>query len=347
MPLVVFALAASVLLISAYLPLLAAGSRTEKFGCALVVVVLTVALPVSTLHNEFAVVHYIVAVLSLGAAYVLTRDPPTYLCASKLLLLTAHTIVFTFLVHEGLDNFPLERILPDSSSNGITSYLIILQVNYCIVRFVVTRRPCLVTPAFTLLIAIVGYGRGSILSSAAIVLVNSLVYLSRLRPLHALAILLLIGTAGPLFHQHYSDEVINYIEANTKIGSGLYDEHRKLQISEYLGRIDAVTLFIGADYSGTRIETDYNNNPHNSYIRAHHIFGLPYLVLIFLLPVLFVSRPLAVGQRTYPLLMVFIMLFRAFTEPILFPTMLDLFFFAACFLLRGQGRRGRVEYVRE
>lgn len=313
----------------------------ERAAVALLVLGLTIMLPIAVARNERAMIHYFIVLVSLAAAFLQTRNIEVYLGASRLALGAALSAVFIYLLFRGLDDFPLEDMLADSSSNGITSYLIVLQANYCIVRYIITRRPSIITPLLTLLICIVGYGRGSLLASAAIILVNLLLYFSPRRPLHALATLLLTAAAALVLYQRYAEDVVFFVEANTKIGSGLYDQPRDQQINEYLGRIDAVTLISGADYRGTSIEVDYNNNPHNSYIRAHHVFGLPYLLLMLLFPWLLGSRRLSPGQRVYTLAMLLIVLFRAFTEPILFPTMFDFFFFAACFALRRPGAARR------
>ena len=127
---------------------------------------------------------------------------------------------------------------------------------------------------------------------------------------------------------------LNFVETNTKIGSGLYDNNRAHINSEYLGLLerDGLAIIAGGDYRGTSIETEYNGNPHNSYIRAHNIFGLPYLFVMLLFPLL-LSRGQRFGDRVYGLILIAVMLFRAATEPILFPSLFDLFFFGSCFML--------------
>lgn len=328
------ALIASGLLVAAYLPLLAKSSTSERLAIVLVVLVLTIMLPSSVFRAPTALAHYFVVLLSLLSAFLLTRDIRTYLYASRCLLLGMLIAVFTFLSYSGLAGFPLENILPGSSSNGITSYLVVLQINYCIARYIEVKRASLVTPVLTLIICLEGWGRGSILASGGIIFVNMLFRFAPGIKLRSFVTFLLFVLIMTVVYQQYDDDIGSFFNVNTKIGGGLSDPAREQAIEEYLAKIDPLTFLIGADYRNTSIDTALDKNPHNSYIRAHHIFGLPYLVLMLLFPLLFLSRETSLGQKVFILSMLLILYFRAFTEPIIFPTLFDFFFFAACFLLR-------------
>ena len=220
-----------------------------------------------------------------------------------------------------------------------------LQANHCLARFLTRRRPTLITPTLTLAVCVVGYGRGSLLAAAGIMMVNVVALLEWHRPLRSVALLCALAGFAAWTVVNHGEELAAFVEANTKIGAGLSDDHREQQINEYLDKIDAVNLLTGADYKGTSIETAYNNNPHNSYIRAHHIFGLPYLLLMLGFPLLLVSWRLPLGALLYCGSLFGIVLLRAFTEPILFPTLLDLFYFAGCFAL-GRSTGSAAEGVR-
>ena len=307
--------------------------RRESSMVGLVVASLTLMLPIAALRNESALAHYLAILTSLGAAYVLTRRMGIYLAASRWSLIAAQASVALFLAFTGLENFPLEDMLPDSSSNGVTSYLVLLQANYCIVHYAFRRRTSLVTSSITLAICVVGFGRGSLLASAAILALN-LVFTPwvKTRGQAIVAIATAAVTAYALISP-LQDQIVDFIELNTKIGVGLEDEPRERIIRDYLNRIDAWHLVVGADYRGTAIEDDYFGNPHNSYIRAHHLFGLPYLLTMVLLPLFILRGDLAVSVKVFSVLIGLVILFRSFTEPILFPTLFDFYWFAICFAL--------------
>ncbi|MDO9027820.1 MAG: hypothetical protein Q7U68_03050, partial [Candidatus Roizmanbacteria bacterium] len=131
----------------------------------------------------------------------------------------------------------------------------------------------------------------------------------------------------------FGEEIIGFINSNTKLGSGLYDATRDQMMTDYVNQIDGTSLLIGADYQGTSIAQDYNNNPHSSYIRAHHIFGIFYLLLMILMPVVTIWRGHVLSVKLFSGLMLVLILLRSATEPLIFATIFDLFYFSICFVL--------------
>lgn len=320
-------------LVMASVRLLAQGTNREKNAMLALAALLTIALPISVMRNETSMLHYCIAMSAMAAAFVLTRDLRAYRQASRFTLFGAQCAVLIYLLQHGLGDFPLENIIPDSSANGVTSYLVVLQINYCLINYLQTKRFSSLTSLATVGIAVVGYSRGSILAAVAILTIN-LVFAtfsgSRTRGIVAVAgSLVVLGFSVA----QYSDLISDFVVANTKIGSGLYDLHRTAIISDYFRAMNGLTLITGVDYQGTVIANEYNGNPHNSFIRAHHIFGLPYLLSICAFPVYLCNKLHRWNVKAYAALLGLVLLFRAATEPVLFPTMLDVLFFAACFAL--------------
>ena len=102
----------------------------------------------------------------------------------------------------------------------------------------------------------------------------------------------------------------------------------------YLEKIDLIGLFFGVSYENTIIENLYNNNPHISFIRAHNMFGLFYLLALMYLIIskifyIIISKNFI---NLLILLIIFNILLRAVTEPILFPTLFDFLFLYILFL---------------
>ena len=122
-----------------------------------------------------------------------------------------------------------------------------------------------------------------------------------------------------------------FVESRTKLGGGFYDPARATIIREYLQNMDLPGFFFGMGFDGTSIDTQFRGNPHNSFIRAHHIFGLPYLLVFLALPWLIFSPRRSWSATVYLFLMFSVLVFRSATETIVFPTLLDVFFFAICF----------------
>lgn len=308
----------------------------QRSAVILVALTMTVMLPIATVRNEVALAHYLVGMSALAAAIVLTRDPKIYLIASRNCLLVAQTTLLAYLWNSGLSELPLENLLEHTSSNGITAGLVLLQINYSTMKYLMERRSSLFTASVTLVICVIGYGRGSILGSTGVVVVNLISLLSWRSAWRTMAGFAACVAAALVIYVTHGDALMEFVEINTKIGAGLEDEPRQRMIAEYLERIDAVTFVTGASYQGSSIETEFFGNPHNSYIRAHHLFGLPYLVAMLVFPLLLIGR----SGRTvtaYASGMLLIVLMRAFTEPLLFPTMFDLYYFAVCLAI-GEGR---------
>lgn len=335
------ALAGAYLVVAFVIVLLRGGqlretNRTERILIAILVLTTTICLPVSALRHASALAHYAVTLIAIAVAFIMTRDREAYLAASRNSLLVVHAAVYAYLFVHGFDNFPLENMIFDSSSNGITSYLIILQANYSAYNFIVHRRASNVTALLTLIICIVGYGRGSILAGTAIVLINILSYITWKSYLSALMRIVSVLSVVVLVALFYSNDIADFVEANTKIGSGLFDETRERMLNDYSGKIDTVTLITGADYEGTSINTDFRDNPHNSFVRAHHIFGLPYLLALALFPLALLRVKQDLSVKLFCAAMLIAVIFRSSTEPVLFPTVFDFYFFAFCFGLTGR-----------
>lgn len=316
-------------------------SNVEAALIGMLLLTVAICLPVSALRHPPALAHFLVTIISIGAAFVLTRDRERYLMASRVTLLMVQAGVFAYLSVRGFDNFPLENMIFDSSSNGITSYMIILQANYSAYNFIMYRRAANLTSVLTLIICIIGYGRGSILAALLIVVINILSYISWRSYLSAIMRIVTVLAVSMVVALFYSEDIADFVEANTKIGSGLYDEARERILYEYIAKIDATTLVTGAEYDGTSIPTDFRGNPHNSYVRAHHIFGLPYLLALMIFPLTLLWVRQSWSVKLFCAGMLVAVLFRATTEPVLFPTVFDFYFFAFCFGLTGQAGAAR------
>jgi hypothetical protein len=332
-------------IMAAYIPLanlalLRRLNGREQIGSALVAFSLILMVPVSALRNPVNLVHCCVGLSTLACAFILTRNVRAYLAASRLTLVAAQAGLLAYVAYKGVANFPLGELLaPHTSANGITAWLVMVQANYSTIRFLVDRRTSLATSFATLLICIVGFGRGSILAAAGFVTVNLLWQFARLTPRRIWIGTLLIAAVAAAVHAGYGAQVKDFMDKFTKIGAGLYDPSRAQMIQEYLGELDPATLLVGADYSGTTIGAGFFDNPHNSYIRAHHVFGLPYLVAVLVFPLIVGWRARLDSARIYAGCMLVLMLGRAITEAVLFPTPFDVYYFAICFALSTASRQ--------
>ena len=292
----------------------------------------TLSLPYALLNSYTALFQYIIFLLSLSAAYIMRKSAVSLYQGVRLALYLWQFVIAIYLFYNGLDGHPLNKMLPDSSSNVVTSCLIVLQAAYSIMNFNIHRRVDIVPALITVMICIVGFGRGSIVISLLILIINIfyLIFSSKRKFIFS-AVLVVFGLA--MTGDRLGLGAMEYLNSNTKIGAGMEDSSRIEMRRDYFSGIDIVTFFSGANYDGTSIESTYNGNPHNSYIRGHHIFGIFYIFGIFLSLMFVLFLRIDIRAKFYIFSLSFFVLLRAASDSILFPTTLDVFFYAPLFAL--------------
>ena len=290
-------------------------------------------LPLNVFINPNVVFHFTILAGCLFSGFYAARKGIDYAEASKFLLILFQSYIFIYLYYKGTETQPLEDIVKDSSSNGITSYLVCLQINYSIAMMVIHRKVSIITSILTLWICVIGYGRGSIIAAAGIMLLNISFFAFSTKLLSVRMAIVLGSVAFVLYAAQNFGIIYDYVYSNTKIGSGLYDQERSIIIASYLERIDGLNLLTGVDIRGSIIDRFYNGNPHNSYIRAHMIFGLSYIVAIAVALIMALQKLPDFTTKAYCALAATMLLFRAATEPILFPTPFDFIFYALIALM--------------
>lgn len=225
---------------------------------------------------------------------------------------------------------PFSGLVEGSSTNGIPSYLLVLSITYSIIYFVNKNRlpiyPCIAT----LLISILGIGRGSIYVSVMLLLlsiiVNFIVDFKYSQTKKILYFVFFTSIIVVLISVNF-EWIYNFISMKTKALQGVNDPYRARIIWDYLSGINWWQSYVGGTYSGTVIETMYKNNPHISFIRAHAYLGFGYVMLIFLSPLFFLFKCKSTIYSCVFFSFSFLLLIRAASEPILFPTSLDYFYF--------------------
>ena len=228
---------------------------------------------------------------------------------------------------------PFGAIFYWSSTNGIPAYLIILNIAYSIAYFLKYNRLPVIAAALTTIVAFFGIGRGSIVCGSLLLLLSIFVNLFVVKSKQDVALapkiaLILLIPALTLIYNHADliSRQYEMIAEGSKFEQGVLDVHRGYILSDYLDKLDALSLFIGTSYEGTSIDLYYGGNPHNSYIRVHSFFGLFALFAVFAPLFLMLLSHKDRTQTIIIFLLVTVALIRAATEPILFPTPLDFFY---------------------
>ncbi|BAP80150.1 hypothetical protein MT1_2975 [Pseudomonas sp. MT-1] len=224
---------------------------------------------------------------------------------------------------------PFSELVQGASANGIPSYLIVLQVTYSLVSYVKYKRLPLFSALCTLLIAVLGVGRGSIYISVLIFLLSfvSNAFLdAQVRRYRSLIVLSIFGLIFLALFIYNFDELYTYIEGRTKALQGINDPHRARILIEYIFSISWWQIVVGGKYEGTVIQSTFGDNPHISYIRAHAYFGFYYTALVLVSPFLLLNYRAITGSLVFFSFTALLML-RALSEPILFPTVMDFFYY--------------------
>jgi len=285
-------------------------------------------------HGVSPYFYYVMVLAVFFSAKIMAESPANSLLKSyqKCFYIYVICVLFFYYIHRDAAE-PFGEILKGVSTNGIPSYLIVLQVVLSLVTYTATGKLPLFSPLCTLLIAILGIGRGSILAAFMIVVFSVVfnIFLSiKQHHYRVVAIYLfgmvVLGIVGML----YIDSAYQFLAGRTKILHGLYDPYRAAIFSQYLDKINLVSFFTGAGYEGTDIEVLYENNPHIAFLRTHAYLGIGGLLLVFLSPLSLLIMPGKVMKKLIFFFFISILFFRALSEPILFPTLLDFFF---CFIL--------------
>ncbi|HHQ4443927.1 TPA: hypothetical protein ACSP1W_003193 [Aeromonas veronii] len=118
-----------------------------------------------------------------------------------------------------------------------------------------------------------------------------------------------------------------FLDGRTEALHGIVEQYRNIIMIEYFSNIKWWQVFVGGEFKGTVISELYDDNPHIAFVRSHAYFGVFYTLLVMLSPLIFFLK-----SRTYLDSFVFfvfalLLLLRAWSESILFPTALDFFYY--------------------
>lgn len=267
--------------------------------------------------------------IALTTAYILSRFSAAALHrAATLIFWTLAGIVGLILAIYWDSREPFGEVIEGSSTNAIPAYMIVVQLFLCVTTFVTTGRAPVLTPIVTFLIAFFGNGRGSLVVGSLLVAGSLIINLfPRNVPFLYRLILFAISIAAMGALAANANDLYEYLTRFTKLSVGISDFNRSTILSEYISVIDPYTFFFGAEYRGTIIDYQYKGNPHISFIRTHSFFGMFAMLMALLSPFLVLF---ARGKWTLKLPIFFFVALavaRAASEPILFPTLLDVFYF--------------------
>lgn len=308
--------------------------RSEIATGALIVMLLLSPAFFKPGHGFSPIFYLFSTVVTFATAFVITRfSARTILLAAKLIYWIFAAIVGVILAVYWGSREPFGEVIEGASTNGIPAYMIVIQLFLSTITYIVAGRVPIVTPVLTFMIAFYGSGRGSLIVGALLVFGSLVINLfPRKMPFfyRATLFVLSIGAMGLLIIN--AEELFELVSAYTKLSVGVSDSNRAGILDAYMAQINPLTFFLGADYRGTIIEYTYEGNPHISFIRTHSFFGIFAVLMAILSPAIVFFAKGGWSLKLPILFFISLALVRAATEPILFPTLLDVFYFAMFFM---------------
>lgn len=315
--------------------------KLDNFFVALVVFFICIPPFLSMNHGLSPFLYFVLFLFSLGAAKSISQFNffVIYNAFFRAYIFFAVIIFIAYWFRRDLLD-PFEGLIEGSSTNGITSYLVALQITLSIVCYLSKGIFPLGSAICTLAIAIVGIGRGSIYSALMILIFsiffNFLLHLEfiRFKKLAMYFCCFLVFSCIVLLNY---DLIYSYLESGTKALQGPKDSARIDIINEYVDNINWINLFTGQSFQGTLIGDKYGGNPHVAYIRTHAYMGL-LVVPILLSPILIFFNKVSIRDKIFVFILISIAMFRALSEPIFFPTLLDFCYFLPFFALAAKAK---------
>ncbi len=288
------------------------------------------------LDYRLSSIFYFFSTLSMffAAKAATSQSPAVFLAAFRIVYTGAIvSIAIILYVYWGQPE-PFGQVIEGSSTNGIPTYLIVVQIGLILSNYVAWRQIPIISPILTGAVAFFGNGRGSLVVAGLIIIACILFNLalmrtlSRARQLIFVLFLMMIVIGIVWQGDELFDMLINY----TKLSVGLEDSNRIEIFKQYVEKLNLWTFLTGADYTGTVIDYEYMGNPHIAYIRTHSFFGLPITLLALFSPLFVLFSSKSLGAKMVFLCFIALAALRAVSEPIFFPTLLDFFYFCYFFL---------------
>jgi hypothetical protein len=212
------------------------------------------------------------------------------------------------------DSASLKMFFIGSSENFVSSWLIVSAVAVITTGYRARKAYILYPAIIALVVSYFLYTRASI--AVALILLFSIVFF---RFGLKKTLLLCLGSVVLFFFSDLESgySFLNYFIDNTKFGSQGIESPRWMLWEAYFRDMNIISFLIGTDLSYIPEIGAYSNNPHNSLIRFHAMFGV--VPMFFLIGIVFYI----IKRSSFYSVMILIFLARASTDIILFGVYLD------------------------
>lgn len=215
----------------------------------------------------------------LWLAWVLTRRLDFAVSLSRVLLISFYSFFIIQGIRLGFSPEAINSYISGGSRNLVGFIAIAFQVLYSIALYRGRGRYALITPLLTFVLCYLSYGRSGIAISLSIAIASIWFWVWARSFFWALCIAISLTAVAFGLADLYQDTIIALAKRSSFNRFGLQSVRFEMLIG-YLESIDPGALLIGYDFHLIEAIADHNNNPHNSFIRGHAYFGLPFLLMI-------------------------------------------------------------------
>ncbi|EOV0647198.1 hypothetical protein ACOIOT_002894 [Cronobacter turicensis] len=203
------------------------------------------------------------------------------------------------------------------ASRNIVATFVLFPVICCFL-FIKKSRPLLAIAFLTMFMCFLLKGRTALLLSVVIMCVA----LYRAFGIKVLTAIILLSS--PLFFYLNLDEINASIAAHTNFSEGLKTT-RSVIYDEYFSNFSLADFVFGRSFDGMVIINTLNNNPHNSFLLIHSLFGfLPAIILILMF---FIAGLMIFFRYGFIAALLFALIpIKAMTDSVIFFNILDVFY---------------------
>lgn len=285
-----------------------------------------------TSHDLSKFFYFFQELLIFTFCYYISRFGHYYLKFLGWLLVTFILLSYYVLIANFDKPEPLSHFIEGSSQNGIPSYLLVLLVSYYFLTVLFKGKMPIFPAILSLVISFYGVGRGSMVVSLALIflcVVHYFFFSTSKDGLRRFLVIASIISAIVVLFVNF-EFIYDFIVSGTKLSVGLQDENRIGIFKSYMDSLNVAEYVSGGGYDDNIVGPVYHGNPHIAFIRLHAFLGLIPLVLVILSPIILLYRfkPL----NFVLLALIGLMLMRSMSEPVMFPTFLDFFYFMCLFV---------------
>jgi hypothetical protein len=259
----------------------------------------------------------------LGLNTLLAVNCLVTICSSHQVIIARSLIIVSFAVaglvasgnHADMDSVSFLG----GSSNLLSAALIAVVCWYCFVRLHAGHKEPILAPLTLLFFALFLGGRSGIIVSFGVFYLSVLFRASRSKVLFTVSLIL------PFIAWLFLGDAFSYLTARTRLIHGFQDDVRSEMIQEYVRGLGPVSFLIGKAFDPSGIIASYGNNPHNSIIRAHHMFGIFPIAVLTTAFIISAVRLLISPSRVsaYAFLLGGLILLRSFYDSVTFWFELD------------------------